>query len=176
MLVVFGGLPGVGKTTIARQVARRCQATYLRVDEIEQAIRSARVLADDVGPAGYMAAYALAQSNLKLGRFVVADCVNPLTVTRQAWRDAAVSSAAPIIEVEVICSDREEHRRRVEARKADIAGLTPPDWEAVVTRRYEPWPEPHLVVDTARLPSAEAVRLILRACADYGVPLRPYLR
>ena len=40
MLVVFGGLPGTGKTTLARQVADRLGATYLRIDTIEQALRS----------------------------------------------------------------------------------------------------------------------------------------
>ncbi len=59
MLVVFAGLPGTGKTAVARAVAARRRAVYIRVDAIEQAMRSAGVLAaaGDVGPAGYMAAY-----------------------------------------------------------------------------------------------------------------------
>lgn len=42
MLIVFGGLPGTGKSTIARALARALRATYLRVDVIEQAIRVTR--------------------------------------------------------------------------------------------------------------------------------------
>lgn len=38
MLVVFGGLPGAGKTTISRALAQRVGATYLRIDLVEQAI------------------------------------------------------------------------------------------------------------------------------------------
>src|SRR5215475_11042164 len=34
VLIVFGGLPGTGKTTIAKAIAKRYAAVYLRVDTI----------------------------------------------------------------------------------------------------------------------------------------------
>jgi predicted kinase len=165
MLVVFGGLPGTGKTTIARAVAERCRSTYLRIDTIEMALWSTNV-ADDVGPAGYVIAYALAEANLKLGQIVVADSVNPVTATRTAWRAAAAAASSRILEVEIVCSDAAEHRRRVENRTADIPGLVPPTWAEVVARDYEPWPEPHFVIDTTRLQPAEAVATIIAAIAE----------
>jgi predicted kinase len=39
MLTIFGGLPGTGKTTTARELARRIEATYLPIDSIEQVLR-----------------------------------------------------------------------------------------------------------------------------------------
>src|ERR1017187_8131926 len=39
MLIIFGGLPGVGKTAIAKELARLIGALHLRVDSIEQAFR-----------------------------------------------------------------------------------------------------------------------------------------
>jgi len=38
VLVVVGGLPAVGKSTVARCVANRVRSPYLRGDRIEQAI------------------------------------------------------------------------------------------------------------------------------------------
>lgn len=66
MRIVLGGLPGVGKTSIAREVIARSPSAYLRVDTIEQALRKLRPH-QDVGPAGYVLAYELARSNLVLG-------------------------------------------------------------------------------------------------------------
>ena len=37
-LVVFAGLPGSGKSTIARELARQLGAAWLRIDTIETAI------------------------------------------------------------------------------------------------------------------------------------------
>ena len=42
MLIIFGGLPGTGKTAIAQQLARELGAVYLRIDSMEQAIRDYR--------------------------------------------------------------------------------------------------------------------------------------
>ena len=38
MLIVLGGLPGVGKTSIARAFSRSASAVHVRIDSIEQAI------------------------------------------------------------------------------------------------------------------------------------------
>jgi predicted kinase len=161
LLIIFGGLSGTGKTTIAKMLALRCGAVYLRIDSFEQKIREANVLQADVGPAGYMAAHAIAEDNLRLGHVVIADSVNPLEITRAAWRSVARVCSADLFEVEVVCSDEAEHRRRVETRSSNVPGLTLPDWDAVEQRDYEPWPEPHLTIDTAILSAEEASARIL---------------
>jgi hypothetical protein len=44
----------------------------------------------------------------------------------------------PLLEVEVVCSDTREHRRRVETRRTDIPGLKLPAWGDVLVREYAP--------------------------------------
>jgi predicted kinase len=163
MLIVFAGLSGAGKTTIARILAQRLGAVYLRIDTIEQSLRLSRVLKKDVGPSGYIVAQHVAEENLRIGRIVVADSVNPLRVTRNAWRVVAERASTEVIEIEVICSDVAEHRRRVEARQLDIEGLASPEWQAVIRREYENWDRPHIVVDTAaRQPEDIVAELLAR--------------
>jgi predicted kinase len=124
MLIVFAGLPGTGKTSVARGLAQQLRATYLRIDTIEQALRSSGTLATAVTVEGYVIAYRLAEENLSLGHTVIADSVNPIEVTRDAWMGVAFRAATAAVEVEIICSDPEEHRRWVETRFSDIKGLT----------------------------------------------------
>ena len=51
MLVVLSGLPGVGKTTIARELVRATGAVYLRIDSIEQVLRHAGCQVEGEGTA-----------------------------------------------------------------------------------------------------------------------------
>ena len=160
MLIVLSGLPGVGKTAISRELARAIGAVHLRIDSIEQAMRAAGWRVEGQG---YEVAHAVAEDNLALGRTVIADCVNPWPLTRDAWRSVAQRAGVRIVEVEVVCSDLTEHRRRVESRSADIQGHELPTWQDVVARDYRPWSRARLVIDTARTSVADSVRMISQA-------------
>lgn len=158
MLVVLSGLPGVGKTTIARELARATGAVHLRIDSIEQALRDAGW---EVEGEGYSVAHAVAEDNLRLGGSVIADCVNPWPLTRKEWRALADRLGVRAVDVEVVCSDRDEHRRRVESRGADISGHRLPTWSEVIERDYRAWDRERLVIDTAQLNVEQSVRTIL---------------
>ena len=55
MLIALAGLPGVGKTTIAIDLARALGAVHVRIDSIEQAIRQSATHANvPIDDAGYL--------------------------------------------------------------------------------------------------------------------------
>jgi predicted kinase len=108
------GLPGAGKTTVARELARQTAAAHIRIDSIEQAIRDSGVLRQPINEAGYRVGYAVAEDNLRVGRTVIVDSVNPLAVTRDAWLAVANRAHVSAMEIEITCSDATEPSHRVE--------------------------------------------------------------
>lgn len=163
MLYIFGGLPGSGKSTLSRYLARQSKAVHLRVDTIEQAMREGGC--QPRGPEGYIIAYHVAEDNLRVGLSVVADTVNPLQITRRAWRAVATQIGMPFVEIEVTCSDPAEHRARVEGREADIEGFRLPTWDEVVHRKYELWDTEHILIDTAGQTPAQSIAALEQALA-----------
>jgi predicted kinase len=147
ILYIFSGLPATGKTTLAKLLSQHIQAVYLRIDTIEQGLKDLcdyKVLGE-----GYALAHRLAADNLKLGNLVVADSVNPWPLTRNEWENVALSCGNDFVNIEVICSDQDEHQRRAESRKADIAGHQLPDWQVILNRDYHAWTKERVVIDTA---------------------------
>src|SRR5258707_12353368 len=138
-LIVFSGLPASGKSSIARALAQELGAIWLRIDSIEQAIRESGAVPGSLDDAGYRAAYAVADDNLRLGRTVIGDSVNPWMLTRNAWRDAGLRAGVRVVEIETICSDLQEHRRRIEKRRSEVPGLLLPSWQAGIERGYHAW-------------------------------------
>lgn len=165
-LVVFAGLPGTGKTSLARRLAEVLTATFLRVDTIEAAI--ATVLQPfSHNPVGYVAAEWVAEEQLRSGRGVVIDAVNDVEIARQGWIGLAERTGARLTFVEVVCSDAAEHRRRLEARTPDWPGQGDPTWYDVVTRDWQPFSGPRVLIDNLGDPEQHVTAIV---AALHGIP------
>ena len=149
ILVSLSGLPGVGKTTLAKELAARTQAIHLRVDSVEAALKGSVLKIHPAEDAGYLAISSIAKDNLLLGFDVIADTVNPIDMSRDLWIKTAAAGAAQLLNVEMICSNKALHKKRVENRTSDIDDLVVPDWQAVCNRVFEPWQGSRVIVDTA---------------------------
>ena len=146
-LFVLSGLPATGKSTLAKLLAKEYSAFYLRIDTIEQALRE--ICNFDVQGEGYQLAYRIAEDNLKLGMNVVADSCNPIDLTRNQWFEIAKHTDSQLVNIEIICSDKEKHKKRVETRCSEIAGLKLPTWQEIEKREYHEWTCDRIVIDTA---------------------------
>src|ERR1700723_3140836 len=163
MLIILGGLPGTGKTTIARELARQLGAVHVRIDSIEAAILDSGVISSPINDAGYRVGNAVAADNLRIGRTVIADSVNPIPLSRDAWGEVANRAPVSAVEIEVTCSDTKEHQRRVETGIPDIPRPRSLTWQDVVSRDYRPWNREHVVIEPANRTVEQVVTILCGA-------------
>ncbi|MGW4947593.1 AAA family ATPase [Actinoplanes sp. NPDC004185] len=152
-LIEFGGLPGTGKSTLAAHLADRSGAVWLRIDEIEGAMRRNGLTADQTGVAAYSVAHDVAASHLRRGLTVIADAVNPVDAARRGWRDLARSVRARHVVIETTCPDL-ARLDRIAEREADVLVPLTPD-------AYERRTDERLIVDTT-LPLSECQAEVVR--------------
>jgi len=155
-LIIFSGLPGTGKSTVAEMIGRELGipvfakdwlvATLLRCSSAQNN-RSAETL----GYAGYELLTTLAQRQLSLGQSAILDSVATFEDIRNRWRDLAGVYCAQWRVIECICSDSVIHQTRLNARHRKIPNWPELTWADVerVRAHYLPWSDERLILDAA---------------------------
>lgn len=149
----MAGLPGAGKSTVAKGLAQHLQVPIFSIDPAEAAMWTAGLKKTETGIAAYKVVQALAAENLALGSSVIIDAVNPVEAARDMWRQLAIEQDVPHTFVEVVCRDQAIHRKRIESRVRSIKGMSEVSWERVLNRKqeYETWRDERLILDSAEL-------------------------
>jgi predicted kinase len=158
MLVVMAGLPGAGKSTIAEVIGNRLGYALLSVDPIESAILSAGIDSDQpTGLAAYLVAEAIADAALANGQTIIVDAVNAVDPAREQWVNLAKKHGEQLRFIEVVCSDTELHRERLEARDRNLTHLPEPTWHAVEQslEEYADWTGPTAAIPRITLDSVQ---------------------
>jgi aminoglycoside phosphotransferase family enzyme/predicted kinase len=178
-VVLVGGLPGTGKSTIARDVGDRLDAVVLRSDELRKELAGLDALAPagdayregiyrpEMTAATYEAMLARAATALAHGHSVVLDASFSDGRWRQRARTLAGAAAAGVTELlceapPLVAALRIEHRMRTGSDSSDAT----PAIAAAMGRDADPWPGAVRVTTTGDL---EATLAAARAAA--GVPV-----
>lgn len=164
----MAGLPGAGKSTIAEILGHRLGFPVISVDPIESAILSAGIDSDQpTGLAAYLVADAIADAALANGVSIIVDAVNAVDPARQQWLDLAQKHHEPLRFLEIVCSDTDLHKERLESRDRNLAHIPDPTWHAVEQSldEYSDWTGgtaavPRLTLDSVR-PLGEVVESAL---------------
>lgn len=150
-LIVFAGVPGVGKSAVAEGVARALGLPILSVDPIEEGMAAAGIPASfERGLAAYLVMARSARHILELDQGVIVEAANAEPEGRSVWHDLSARTGVPVEWVHVTCSDPDLHRARLEGRVPGYPGVDEPTYASVVERAagFDVWTDDRLVVDT----------------------------
>jgi predicted kinase len=165
--IVFTGLPGTGKTSIAEAVARELGIPVFAKDWLEATLIRCELQQAEGGPplgsAGYQLLTTLAERQLQLGQSVILDSVASTLSIRSTWRTLAQTYQAEWRVIECICSDEAAQRDRMNVRQRGIPSWHELDWSEVerVKAYYAPWDEECLILDAVK-PLTENIAAALR--------------
>ena len=154
-LVIFSGLPGTGKSSLAEAVGRHFGIPVFAKDWLEASLLQSELKPTSkeksLGYAGYELLTVLAKRQLMLGQSVILDSVAATKTIRMEWRKLTKRYQAEWRVIECICSDETIHRARLKVRKRGIPGWHELGWSEVerVKRYYVPWRQQHLTLDMA---------------------------
>jgi len=163
LLIVFTGLPGTGKSSLAEAIGRELGIPVFAKDWLEATLRRSGLGASaEVSYAGYELLTTLAQRQLQLGQSVILDSVASIEAVRTRWRELADLYQAQWCVIECVCSDEAAHRARLAVRERGIPGWHELDWSEVecVKAYYAEWKDERLIVDAVS-PLAENIKAVL---------------
>lgn len=162
---IFSGLPGVGKTTLAKQLAQTLtNVAYFRVDTVEYYLKKA--YSQELNKQGYEIVYYQAKENLELGKSVIIDCCNPILESRELWNSLSQINNTKVINIEIMCSDIQAHQNRIETRYKSNPNKYP-TWQDVVNRDYQVWNESIIKIDTAETDIIESFNILINQLEEY---------
>jgi AAA domain len=116
-VIVFTGMPGTGKSTLAQRVARAIRAPVFAGDWLLGALKPYGVL-DGLDRSAYLAMYynllqTLITRQLALGQSAIVDCLVTDDMAAR-WQTDAARYDSRLLVVECVCTDTDLHRTRVE--------------------------------------------------------------
>ncbi|TDD49366.1 ATP-binding protein [Kribbella antibiotica] len=139
-VVVFTGLPGTGKSTLAEEVGRRLGVPVFAGDWLLGALKPHGVL-DGLSRPEFLAMYyglleTLVRRQLMLGQSAIVDCLVD-DATADAWERLAAEYGGRLRVIECVCGDVDVHRQRLEGRRRGIPGWHEVGWDHVERMRAE---------------------------------------
>lgn len=145
-IVLFAGLPGTGKSTLAYRLAQDKGWCLLSKDQINRSLERENI---DNGRAGYEVLIDLAELNVKNSVSVILDASFGFENLRQKVQEMAKIYQANFFGIECISTDEEVLKKRFDNRQEMVSGWKPADWieHNRVKGYWQRWDNDRLTLD-----------------------------
>lgn len=164
LLVVYCGLPGVGKSTVSRYTAEQLDAARYRSDEVRQDLFDEPEYTEQETRTTYEALLERARSDLEAGQDVVVDATFNQAGERDRAAAVAERAGAAVEFVRVVCPP-EIVRERIRARTGDASEA---NLEVYREHRetFEPLEREHVTIDNSGTLEESREQVDRRVLAD----------
>ena len=168
-LILLSGLPGVGKTTVAKELARQTRGLHFDIDEIKRLVVPQDLVTEDIDPPEYRFEYysrtihrlpsLFAKSPTQV---VIIDETFHMRSFRQMWNETCKELNVRVHWIEAVCCDKLVKERLRIGKDRENHILSADEAYSIYRlfkKAFEPMEGPYQVVDTGReiVPQVEKI-------------------
>ena len=158
-LILIAALPGVGKTTLAKEFARQTKGIHFDLDDIKRVVVPEDMVTEGIDPPEYRYKY-YAEAIRKLPdlfadsstQIVIMDETFHLQVFRQMWDEAAKELNIRLHWIEAVCDEEIVKERLSIGKDRESHILVGKGYQMYLLfkKAFEPLEELHEIVDTSK--------------------------
>jgi predicted kinase len=157
-IIVIGGIPGTGKSTLANGLSMNLNIPVFSKDELEAAIARKGICSNkEMHGVGYELMATLAKNQITNGNSAIFDFIASRARVNDLWPQLLKTD---IKYIECVCSDEDVHKERIQSRKRNIESWYELAWEDVLSIKgnYQSLMSECLIVDSINNLSANIER------------------